>query len=611
MCGIVAYKGRQKCLPFLLDGLKRLEYRGYDSAGVAYVVGNGIFVQKQAGSVIDLINSRIDFEMEAYTGIGHTRWATHGKPCHRNAHPHVTADDRLAIVHNGIVENYLTLKTELQEKGYMFRSDTDSEVLLYLIYDYLIQDTKSLLDATKLALERVEGAYAIVVIDKNLDNRHKLVIARKGSPLIVGIGPNENEFFVSSDVVALSGYVKDVVYLEDNVVGELSDTLKIYKMNSNEISSCNIEKLNHQLYDIEKGKYDHFMLKEIFEQPRCFNDCLAGRIDGYNIKLGGLMGYEDRFVKTNHITILACGSSWHAGLLAKYYIEEFCKIKVSVEYASEFKYRKPVISPDDIVIGISQSGETADTLNAIELAKQNRSMVVGICNCPNSSLTRITDCGIFIRSGAEIGVASTKAFMNQVLSLFLLSLWIDQIRGRSLCGEYRRALVDNIKGMDSIIEKTLLMNNDIQKISKKFAKSKNCLYLGRGYNFPIALEGALKLKEISYIHAEGYPAAEMKHGPIALIDKNMPVVVIDNNRKQHDKIVNNIREIQARGGKIITIYSGDEYEGDYGIKVPEILDALSVIPAVVVLQLFAYYCAVFRGCNIDKPRNLAKSVTVE
>ena len=419
MCGIVAYKGRQKCLPFLLDGLKRLEYRGYDSAGVAYVIGNQIFVQKQAGSVIDLINNRIDFEVEAYTGIGHTRWATHGKPCSRNAHPHITMDDRLAIVHNGIIENYETLKKELKDKGYLFKSDTDTEVLLYLIYDYLIMEQPNLFEAVKLALERVVGAYAIVVIDRKLDNRHKLVIARKGSPLVVGFGKEDGEFFVASDPSAIVSYADRVVYIDDNTVGEIDKELVVYCMNSQTISPCNIQKLEHQLEDIEKGDFPHFMLKEIYEQPKVLKDCWSGRIDGYRIKLGGLLGHEERFRNANHISIISCGSSWHAGLIAKYYIEEFCNIKVSVEYASEFRYRKPCIKPGDIVIGISQSGETADTLSAIELAKKSGAFVVGICNVVNSSLSRITDCGIYLRAGTEIGVASTKAFSNQVLSLLL------------------------------------------------------------------------------------------------------------------------------------------------------------------------------------------------
>ena len=611
MCGIVAYKGRQKCLPFLLDGLKRLEYRGYDSAGVAYVIGNQIFVQKQAGSVVDLINNRIDFEIESTTGIGHTRWATHGKPCYRNAHPHVTADDRLAIVHNGIIENYETLKVELKDKGYFLRSDTDSEVLLYLIYDYLIHEQPDLFEAVKLALERVVGAYAIVVIDQKLDNRHKLVIARKGSPLVVGLGKEDGEFFVASDPSAIVSYTDRVVYIEDNTVGKIDEELVVYSMNEQKISPCNVEKLEHQLEDIEKGAFPHFMLKEIYEQPRTLKDCWRGRIDGYRIKLGGLLGHEDRFRHANHITIVSCGSSWHAGLIAKYYIEEFCNMKVSVEYASEFRYRKPCINKDDIVIGISQSGETADTLSAIELAKNSGAFVVGICNVVNSSLSRLTDCGIYLRAGTEIGVASTKAFSSQVLTLLMLSLWIEQNKAVRMPIEYRKAIIDEIKYLDFIIEQTIGLSDEIEDLAKKFKKAKNCLFLGREYNFPIALEGALKLKEISYVHAEGYPAAEMKHGPIALIDKNMPVLVLANCKKQYDKIVNSIKEIQARDGKVIIITNEDNALSDHKIVVTTVLDPISVFVSCVVTQLFAYHSAIIRKCNVDKPRNLAKSVTVE
>lgn len=611
MCGIVGYKGSKKCLPFIIDGLKRLEYRGYDSAGVAYQIGDTLACHKQPGSVTDLVNNCIDFETEAFVGMGHTRWATHGKPCGRNAHPHISVDGRLAIVHNGIIENYDTLKTELKDKGYFFRSDTDTEVLLYLIYDYLVDTTTDLREAVQLALERVVGAYAIVVMDNHKNNRNKLVLARKGSPLVVGLCKNNQDFYVASDAGALINYAEKVVYLDDNTVAEIDVKLNIYSMEGDRISKCNIKKLEHQWYDIEKGKYDHFMLKEIYEQPKCISNCLSGRIDGYRIQLGGLLNYENQFRNCNHLTIVACGSSWHAGLLAKYYIEEFCNIKVSVEYASEFRYRKPAISAQDIIVGISQSGETADTLSAIELANNKGALTLGICNVVDSSLARATRCGMYLRAGAEIGVASTKAFSNQVACLLLLSLWIDQVKGHHMIPEYRRALIDELKSIHVLIDQALGLNKDVEVLANKFKKSKHCLFLGRGYNFPIALEGALKLKEISYVHAEGYPAAEMKHGPIALIDKNMPVVVIANTQSNYDKIVNNIQEIRARSGKVITIYSGENYVGDYGIKVPSCIDALSVFISVVVTQLFAYHMAVLRGCNIDKPKNLAKSVTVE
>jgi len=612
MCGIVAYRGRQKCLPFLLDGLKRLEYRGYDSAGVAYIIGDKIFVQKQAGCVGDLITNRIDFEVESYMGMGHTRWATHGKPCLRNSHPHVTMDDRLAIVHNGIIENNETLKKELKEKGYMFRSDTDSEVLLYLIYDYLISEAPYLFDAVRLALERVVGAYAIVVMDRKLDNRKNLVVARKGSPLVIGVGKEDGEYFVASDPIAIVNYADRLVYMEDNTICRVGDNLTMFNMIEGELSSCNILKMEHQLYDIEKGNHNHFMMKEIFEQPERIKDCLAGRIHGYKIKLGGLAGYEDILSQAKHITIISCGSSWHSALMGKYYIEEFVGIKVSVEYASEFRYRKPAIGLGDIVIGISQSGETADTLNAMEMAKSKGAVVIGICNVVNSSLARLTGAGIYTKAGMEIGVASTKAFTNQVLSLILLALWMEQYKAyRKMDIDYRQLVIGGLKDLAELIDQTLTLEDEVKIIAQKFMTAKNCLFLGREYNFPIALEGALKLKEISYVHAEGYPAAEMKHGPIALIDKKMPVIVLANNKQQYDKILNNIKEIQAREGKIITLYSGDEYIGDYGIMVPDTIDALCPFVSNIIVQLFAYHSAVLRNCNVDKPRNLAKSVTVE
>lgn len=608
MCGIVAYKGRQKCLPFLLEALKRLEYRGYDSAGVSYIVNHSLITNKQPGCVQDLKNTISNMEIETYVGIGHTRWATHGKPCARNAHPHVTSDNRLALVHNGIIENYLTLKEEMLEKGYKFSSDTDSEVFLYLIYDYLIKETTSLFDAIKLANERIVGAFAVVVVDSL--HPDILVCARRGSPLVIGV--KDKEYFISSDPMALSGYADEMIVLEDNSVCKIGNNIDCYNMDDHKLSYCNIQKLHYQIFNIEKGEYEHFMLKEIHEQPKCVEDCLGGRIDGYRIKLGGLLGYEEILSKAQHITIIACGTSWHAGLLAKYYLEEFCKIKVSVEYASEFRYRKPYVKPGDIVIGISQSGETADTLSALELAKQNGAIIVGICNVVNSSMTRLTDCGIFTRAGMEIGVASTKAFTTQVLCLLLLSLWIEQNQKNSnLDIDYRKAIIDGLRSLDEVIRKCLKNSDKVKSLATRFKKCKNCLYLGRQYNFPVALEGALKLKEISYVHAEGYPAAEMKHGPIALIDKNMPVIVVANNKNQHDKISSNIKEIQARDGKVITISNEKDIEGDYNIHVPFIIDPLCPLVSIIPLQLFSYYSAILRGCNVDKPRNLAKSVTVE
>lgn len=608
MCGIMAYKGNKKCLPIILDGLKRLEYRGYDSAGVSYIIGPKLITFKSAGCVNELITNWIDFDMPSTIGIGHTRWATHGQPSQRNAHPHTSTDDRISIVHNGIVENYVALQKELVDKGYLFTSETDTEVLLYLIYDYLITENVSLFEAVKLALERVVGAYAICVIDRKEPDT--MVIARKGSPLAIGLG-NKEEFYVASDPLAISGYSNDIIFLEDNVVGELKQEIQCYNMTNKTLSECNISKLYNQIYNIEKNGYDHFMIKEIYEQPRVVADCLSGRLDGYRVKLGGLMGYENILGNAESITIISCGSSWHAGLIAKYYFEEFCGIRTSVEYASEFRYRKPVIKEDDIIIAISQSGETADTLSAIELAKSKGAIVIGVCNVVDSSLARLTECGVYCRAGMEIGVASTKAFVSQVIVLLLIALWIEQNQNDHMISEYRQAIVDDLRRLPDILEQVLELNKDVRKLAAKFYKSKNCIYLGREYNFPAALEGALKLKEISYIHAEGYPAAEMKHGPIALIDKNMPVVVISNNKKQYSKITNNIKEIQARGGKVIEIYSENRFSGDHGLQVPMVIDPLSPIVSSVILQLFSYYCAILAGKDVDKPRNLAKSVTVE
>ena len=436
------------------------------------------------------------------------------------------------------------------------------------------------------------------------------MVARKGSPLVIGVGERD-EYYVASDQLAVMGYTDNCVFVEDNSVVQIKSDLVCYNMRDKQVSECNISKLYNQWYNIEKGDYDHFMIKEIYEQPRTIADCLSGRIDGYRIKLGGLIGYENVLSNAEHITIISCGSSWHAGLIAKYYFEEFCGIKTSVEYASEFRYRKPVIKEDDIVIAISQSGETADTLSAVELAKSKGAIVVGVCNVADSSLARLTDCGVYCRAGTEIGVASTKAFTSQVIVLLLMSLWVEQYQVNHLFGEYRTGIINDLRGLPSVIEETLQLNKSVRSLAAKFYKAKNCIYLGREYNFPAALEGALKLKEISYIHAEGYPAAEMKHGPIALIDKNMPVVVISNNKKQYNKIANNIKEVQARNGKVIEIYSDDRFSGDHGLKVPYVIDPLSPIVSSVVLQLFSYYCAVLGGHSVDKPRNLAKSVTVE
>jgi len=603
MCGIVAYKGKQKCLSFLLDGLQSLEYRGYDSAGICYLADQTLINVKQTGSVEDLKKAVKNPHIEAYSGIGHTRWATHGKPCKRNSHPHLTNDNKLAIIHNGIIENYQELKNNL-EKKYKFKSDTDSEVLLYQIYEF-VQEGKDILTSVKCALRKIVGAFAIVVLGDN----GQMIVARKGSPLVIGLGVNE--IMVGSDSGAFGDRASlGLVYLKDNVVGEITDKLTVYDLHNDIETDYEIEQVYNHNLRVEKGSYDSFMLKEIFEQPKVIDDCLRGRLDGYRIKLGGLIGYENLFKKAKHITIVSCGSSWHSSLIAKYYIEEFCKIKVSVEYASEFRYRKPCIEQGDIVIGVSQSGETADTISALEIAKIYGAIIVGICNIPNSTISRMTDCGIYLRAGVEVGVASTKTFTNQVVVLLMLSLWIEQNLG--LMGlDHRKIIIDDLRDLPDLTERCLKCYENVEFLAEEMVGMTNCLFLGRGYNFPIALEGALKLKEISYVHAEGYPAAEMKHGPIALIDKNMPVIVLANNVGQYGKIVNNVSEIMARDGKVISIFSENAGLGDYKIRVPMVTDALSPLMGIVPLQLFSYYSAVLRGKNVDKPRNLAKSVTVE
>ena len=601
MCGIIAYTGSNNCIPILLHGLSALEYRGYDSAGISIVQDGLIKTSKCLGEVNGLLPMVLD--CESVCGIGHTRWATHGQPSVINAHPHVTSDKRLSIVHNGIIENYLDLKKELEQK-YSFVSDTDSEVLLYQIYDFM-QKGEGILNSVKIALKKVVGAYAIVVMGEN----GQMIIAKKGSPLVVGLGVNE--IMVGSDSGAFGDRATlGIVYLKDSSIGEITDKLNVYDLHEEIEINYEIERVYDKSLAIDKGNYDSFMLKEIFEQPKTVSDCLRGRLDEYSIKLGGLIGYEHIFKKANHITIVSCGSSWHASLLAKYYIEEFCRIKVCIESAGEFRYRKPVINKGDIVVGVSQSGETADTLGALEIAKICGAITVGICNVVGSSMSKLTDCGIHLRSGVEVGVASTKTFTNQVICLLLLALWIEQIK-EVLGIDHRQVVIDDLRKLPEYIEESLRSCENIQSVAREFSTMSSCLFLGRGYNFPIALEGALKLKEISYIHAEGYPAAEMKHGPIALIDKNMPVIMIANNYNNHSKIINNMKEIQARDGKIIAIYANSGDVGDYIIRVPNICDVLSPLLSIVPLQLFAYYSAVLRNKNVDKPRNLAKSVTVE
>jgi glucosamine--fructose-6-phosphate aminotransferase (isomerizing) len=603
MCGIISYKGHKNCLPILLNGLSSLEYRGYDSSGVSFIVSGNLITIKQAGSVDDLKSSIQNPDIVTTVGIGHTRWATHGKPCKRNSHPHVSFDNRLSLVHNGIIENYEELKSSL-EKKHNFVSDTDTEVLLYLVYD-ILQEKGDLFESVKLALEKVVGAYAIVFLDgANGD----MVVGRKGSPLSIGVG--KNEFYVASDPVAFGGDINEVIYLKENTICKISDKLEMFDMSRGIEIEYEVEKVYSNILQVNKGSYDSYMLKEIYEQPKVIEDVLSGRLDGYRIKFGGLIGYENLFKNAKHITVVSCGSSWHAALLSKYYIEEFCKIKVNVEYASEFRYRKPCIEKGDIVIGISQSGETADTISALEIAKIYGAIVVGICNVPNSTIARMTDCGIYLRAGVEVGVASTKAFTSQVICLLMLSLWIEQNVGL-MSLDHRKRIIDDLRGLSDLSIECLKCHENVEFLAEEFREMTNCLFLGRGYNFPIALEGALKLKEISYVHAEGYPAAEMKHGPIALIDKNMPVVMVANNVGQYTKIANNIKEIQARDGKVITIFSENAAAGDYRIRVPFVEDALSPVMGIIPLQLFSYVSAALRGRNVDKPRNLAKSVTVE
>ena len=614
MCGIVAYIGPKEAYPILVKGLKRLEYRGYDSAGIALIQNNEIRLVKQKGKVSDLELLASETSVVGSIGIGHTRWATHGEPNQVNAHPHMNSDASIAVIHNGIIENYAALKEELQKRGYIFKSDTDTEVLVHLIDEILKIEKCSLKDAVRLALNEVSGAYAIAVI--SLKEPNTMIGARKGSPLILGIG--ENEFFIASDATPVVEYTKKVIYLKDEEMVELNrdGSFEILTIH-NEAISPKIQELELKLEMIEKGGYEHFMLKEIFEQPKSIFDSIRGRIDSNEgtIKLGGLEEYKTRILNAKRIIIVSCGTSWHAGLLAEYLFEDLARVNVEVEYASEFRYRNPVIDSDDIVIAISQSGETADTLAAIEMAKQKGCLILGVCNVVGSSIPRASHAGCYTHAGPEIGVASTKAFTAQVSVLTLMALWIAERKGTMTPSEIKQILIE-LEHIPSKIEKTLENSVDqIKDIANKFYESRNFLYLGRGYNFPAALEGALKLKEISYIHAEGYPAAEMKHGPIALIDEEMPVVVLANNDSIHEKIINNIQEVVARKGQVIAITTANDVEinklAKHIIEVPETVECLSPILASVPLQLLSYYIALMRGCNVDQPRNLAKSVTVE
>lgn len=616
MCGIVAYTGTKNALPILLDGLQRLEYRGYDSAGLFISNPNRNSVLKVKGKVNELrLLCDANTEGESFPiGLGHTRWATHGKPNESNAHPHISNNKELILVHNGIIENYETLKKDLIQRGYTFESDTDSEVLVNLFQ--VIQKTHqvSLEKAVQIGLNKVIGAYGIVVFDKK--KSHELIVARLGSPLAIGIG--KNDFFVGSDATPFLEYTKEVVYLNDFEMARLTfgEDIQISNFRENKRIEAIVNQLTFDLEHIQKEGYDHFMLKEIFEQPKAIKNTLRGRIDELkeDVQLESVQKHESIFKKTKRIIILGCGTSWHAGLVGEYLLEKFTRIPTEVEYASEFRYRNPIIQKDDLVIPISQSGETADTMAALKLAKDRGAFIFGICNVVGSSISRETDSGMYTHAGPEIGVASTKAFTTQITVLILLSLKIAILRKTISTSEIKRLLNELIQIPD-LISSFLNQISQIEEIAKIYHKASNMLYLGRGFNFPVALEGALKLKEISYIHAEGYPAAEMKHGPIALIDNEMPVIVIATKKGYYDKIVSNVQEIKSRGAKIISIVSKEDQTikkmSDHCIEIPESDEIFSPLFATIPLQLLSYYIATLRNCNVDQPRNLAKSVTVE
>ena len=612
MCGIVAYIGPKQAYPILIKGLQRLEYRGYDSAGIALLNG-GLSMHKAKGKVSELEAFVKGKDLDGTIGIAHTRWATHGIPNQTNAHPHYSQTKSLAIIHNGIIENYASLKEELMSRGYTFESDTDTEVLINLIEDIQLNEGVTLDEAVRIALNQVIGAYAIVILSKSHPNT--LICARKGSPLVIGIG--QDDFYIASDATPIIEYTKNVVYLEDEEVAIVTrnEELKL-KSIKNKNKTPYIQQLEWNLNELEKGGYDHFMLKEIYEQPRSIRDSMRGRLNALKgiVSLGGVKDYEQKMVKAKRMIIVACGTSWHAGLVGEYLFEDLARIPVEVEYASEFRYRNPIINEDDVVIAISQSGETADTLAAIEMAKERGATIIGICNVVGSSIPRSTHAGSYTHAGPEIGVASTKAFTSQVTILTLMALRLAQMKGTIPTNRFMQIL-NAMEALPGKVEEALEDDGMIRKIAEEFQHVPNFLYLGRGYNFPVALEGALKLKEISYIHAEGYPAAEMKHGPIALIDENMPVVFIAPNKGIYEKVVSNIQEVKARNGKVIAIVTkGDKTVkgiADYVIEIPETEEMLVPILATIPLQKLAYYIAILRECNVDQPRNLAKSVTVE
>ena len=614
MCGIVGYIGFREAYPILIKGLHRLEYRGYDSAGVALINENEkLSVYKAKGKVLDLESFAKDKDISGTIGIAHTRWATHGEPSNANAHPHYSQTESLALIHNGIIENYSVLKAELISKGYSFQSSTDTEVLVQLIEYIKTSNQCDLFTAVQLALNQVIGAYAIAVIEKG--NSNQIIAARKSSPLVVGIG--EDEFFLASDASPIIEYTNKVIYLEDEeiVVINRGEEPRVVTI-SNVVSTPHIQELKMSLSQLEKGGYPHFMLKEIFEQPETLCNCMSGRIniEGTNVTLSGIIDYKEKFINARRIIIIACGTSWHAGLIGEHLIEEYCRVPVEVEYASEFRYRNPVIYPDDIVIAISQSGETADSLAAIELARKAGAFVYGVCNVVGSSIPRNTDSGSYTHCGPEIGVASTKAFTAQVTVLIMMALTIAKEKGTIEKDLYLKILKE-LLNIPAKITEILKLNDQIKELSAIFTYAHNFIYLGRGYSYPVALEGALKLKEISYIHAEGYPAAEMKHGPIALIDTEMPVVAIATNNAIYEKVVSNIQEIKARNGRVIAIVSeGDETIkeiADHYIQIPLTLECLDPLLSTIPLQLMAYHVAVHKNRDVDMPRNLAKSVTVE
>jgi glucosamine--fructose-6-phosphate aminotransferase (isomerizing) len=611
MCGIVAYIGHREAYPVILKGLKRLEYRGYDSSGVA-LLNDGLKVYKKKGKVAELEESLIGREVHSNSGIGHTRWATHGEPSDRNAHPHISANGKIAMIHNGIIENYALLKQELVKKGYTFTSDTDTEVLLKFIEDIQVNNQVGLEEAVRIALRRVVGAYVIVLIDQ--DNPDTLIAARKGSPLVIGIGKDEH--FLASDASPIIEYTKEVVYVNDYELAIIRPDELVLKNLGNEKITPFIQKLDLELAKIEKGGFDHFLLKEIFEQPETIFDCLRGRMDAKagHIRMAGVDKNIEQLKNANRFIIIACGTSWHAGLIAEYIIEELCRIPVEVEYASEFRYRNPVVRKGDVIFAVSQSGETADTLVAIERAKEQGAFIFGIVNVVGSSIARVADAGAYTHAGPEIGVASTKAFTAQLAVLTMIALKIAKEKG-SIDQKRFMHLLNELHDVSDKVKILLESNESIKKLGIKYKDANNALYLGRGYNFPVALEGALKLKEISYIHAEGYPAAEMKHGPIALVDEHLPVIIVATKDSYHEKIVSNIQEIKARKGKVIAVISaGDDAiagMADDVMVVPEADELVAPMVSTIPLQLLAYHMGVARGSDVDKPRNLAKSVTVE